>query len=183
MEVSSWENHLFLWAIVHGYVSHNQRVYPIRSHKIPLNPIKPPFSYGFPMVFLWFKIMLQQPARLSLGISRPWCAHCVICYGTGAPERLNIMDTMVQRVTLGYQGFLEGQVQAANIAFWLQFSSAAIWELDLPLFLQPSVYTTMTSLHACSRITFFWAMGWRFAGSAKLVATSLKKNARCSCQI
>ena len=29
----------------------HQRVYPI---KIPLNPIKPPFSYGFPMVFLWF---------------------------------------------------------------------------------------------------------------------------------
>ena len=26
MEVSSWENHLFLWAICHGYVSHNQRV-------------------------------------------------------------------------------------------------------------------------------------------------------------
>ena len=22
------------------------------SHEIPLNPIKPPFSYGFPMVFL-----------------------------------------------------------------------------------------------------------------------------------
>ena len=29
-------------------VSHNQVGY------IPLNPIKPPFSYGFPMVFLWF---------------------------------------------------------------------------------------------------------------------------------
>ena len=27
MEVSSWENHLFLWVIVHRYVSHNQRVY------------------------------------------------------------------------------------------------------------------------------------------------------------
>ena len=26
MEVSSWENHLFLWAILYGYVSHNQRV-------------------------------------------------------------------------------------------------------------------------------------------------------------
>ena len=29
----------------------HQRVNPI---KIPLNPIKPQFSYGFPMVFLWF---------------------------------------------------------------------------------------------------------------------------------
>ena len=26
MEVSSWENQLFLWVIFHGYVSHNQRV-------------------------------------------------------------------------------------------------------------------------------------------------------------
>ena len=26
MEVCSWENHLFLWAILYGYVSHNQRV-------------------------------------------------------------------------------------------------------------------------------------------------------------
>ena len=32
----------------HGYVSHNQMVNPIKSHE------KPSFSYGFPMVYLWF---------------------------------------------------------------------------------------------------------------------------------
>ena len=36
---------------------------------IPLNPIKPPFSYGFPMVFLWFSygfpMVLGAPAFLS----------------------------------------------------------------------------------------------------------------------
>ena len=32
MEVSSWENHLFLWAIFHGYVSHNQRVNPNKGY-------------------------------------------------------------------------------------------------------------------------------------------------------
>ena len=169
--------------------------------------------------------MLQQPARLSLGISRPWCAHCVICvgvqhpflcrcsvhknktnrtmsfsysgdikmlqccracwcYGTGAPERLNIMDTMVQRVTLGYQGFLEGP--SASRKHCILGSNSVLLpsgSLDLPLFLQPSVYTTMTSLHACSRITFFWAMGWRFAGSAKLVVTSFKKKCKMFDQI
>ena len=31
----------------HSYVTVYQRVNPIN---IPLNPIKPPFSYGFPMV-------------------------------------------------------------------------------------------------------------------------------------
>ena len=38
------KNHLFLWAIEIPWrtVSHNQVGY------IPLNPIKPPFSYGFP---------------------------------------------------------------------------------------------------------------------------------------
>ena len=35
-------------AIFNSYVSHFQRVF------IPSNFIKPPFSYGFPMVFLWF---------------------------------------------------------------------------------------------------------------------------------
>ena len=34
--------------IFNSYVSHYQRVYPIKS---PLNPIKTPFSHGFPMVF------------------------------------------------------------------------------------------------------------------------------------
>ena len=34
-------------AIFHSFLYVHQRVYPIN---IPLNPIKPPFSYGFPMV-------------------------------------------------------------------------------------------------------------------------------------
>ena len=34
--------------IFHSYVTNYQRVNPIH------NPIKPPFSYGFPMVSLWF---------------------------------------------------------------------------------------------------------------------------------
>ena len=35
--------------IFHSFLYVYQRVYPIN---IPLNPIKPPFSYGFPMVFM-----------------------------------------------------------------------------------------------------------------------------------
>ena len=30
---------------------------------IPLNPIKPPFSYGFPMVFLWFIVSPNKPTE------------------------------------------------------------------------------------------------------------------------
>ena len=37
-------------AIFNSFLYVHQRVNPIN---IPLNPIKPPFSYGFPMVFLW----------------------------------------------------------------------------------------------------------------------------------
>ena len=44
-------------AIFQLYVSHSQKVNPINillNHiKPPLNPINPPFSYDFPMVFLW----------------------------------------------------------------------------------------------------------------------------------
>ena len=29
--------------------------------KNPLNPIKPPFSYGFPMVFLWQMMVFVPP--------------------------------------------------------------------------------------------------------------------------
>ena len=43
----SWENPLSM-AIFHSFLYVHQRVY---HHKIPLNPIKPPFSYGFPMVY------------------------------------------------------------------------------------------------------------------------------------
>ena len=31
MEVLSWENHLFLWAIFHSYVSHNQRITTVQQ--------------------------------------------------------------------------------------------------------------------------------------------------------
>ena len=41
----------------HGELLNNQMVNPNKSHSIPLNPIKPPSSYGFPMVFLWFSDM------------------------------------------------------------------------------------------------------------------------------
>ena len=37
-------------AMFHSYVQLPKDI----SHKIPLNPIKPLFSYGSPMVFLWF---------------------------------------------------------------------------------------------------------------------------------
>ena len=40
--------HYFDWAIFNSKLLVHQAGY------IPLNPIKPPFSYGFPMVFLWF---------------------------------------------------------------------------------------------------------------------------------
>ena len=56
--------HYFDWAIFNRYVTNYQRVYPIN---IPLNPIKPPFSYGFPMVFLWFSygFPMGSPSDLS----------------------------------------------------------------------------------------------------------------------
>ena len=46
--------HYFDWAIFNSYVTNYQRVHH------PLNPIKPPFSYGFPMVFLWFSILPED---------------------------------------------------------------------------------------------------------------------------
>ena len=51
--------------IFQSYVSHNQSVNPINSHG------KPPFFYGFPMVFLWFHLT-QEGTQDSVGAgSRP----------------------------------------------------------------------------------------------------------------
>ena len=67
--------HYFDWAIFNSYVSHYQRVNPI---KIPLNPIKPSFSYGFPMVK---QSIIQHPIdRVTNGHSpgkfpSPVCLH------------------------------------------------------------------------------------------------------------
>ena len=41
--------------IFHSYVSHNQRVNPIKSHSTTIFLW---FFYGFPMVFLWFAQMV-----------------------------------------------------------------------------------------------------------------------------
>ena len=43
--------------LYHGEVLNNQRVNPIRSHKIPLNHHKIPYSYGFPMVLAVFLLI------------------------------------------------------------------------------------------------------------------------------
>ena len=45
-----WENPLYLWPLSIAMLVH-QRVNPI---KIPLNPSKPPFSYGFPVLLKCF---------------------------------------------------------------------------------------------------------------------------------
>ena len=42
------ENQLFLWTIFNSY------------HKSAINPMKCPFSYGFPMIFLWFLLSCQR---------------------------------------------------------------------------------------------------------------------------
>ena len=41
--------------LYHGYVSHDQMVYPIKTTIfLVFHPIQPPLNHHFPMVFLWF---------------------------------------------------------------------------------------------------------------------------------
>ena len=55
-------------AIFNCFLYVHQRVTPIN---IPLNPIKPPFSYGFPMVFLWFSYGFPMVFLWFWGLVRP----------------------------------------------------------------------------------------------------------------
>ena len=52
--------------LYHGYVSQNQRVYPIKTTILLVKPhsttIKPQFSYGFPMVLLTPQ---ETPGRIA----------------------------------------------------------------------------------------------------------------------
>ena len=44
---------------------------PLQSDKSPSNPMKSPFSYGFPMVFLWFFwLMVTSPFPASVLLAR-----------------------------------------------------------------------------------------------------------------
>ena len=52
-------------AIFHCYVSSPEGI----SHEIPLNPIKPPFSYGFPMGFPMVFL------KIELGYLKKWMAY------------------------------------------------------------------------------------------------------------
>ena len=65
-----WENKLFQWPCSKA----NCERLP-EGNMTPLNPIKPAFSYGFPMVFLWFSFTrgcwsmgwsIQSHTRLTL---------------------------------------------------------------------------------------------------------------------
>ena len=47
----------------HSYVS-------LPEDKIPVNPIKPPFSYGFPMVFPWFSHGSNGSAVIVIQVER-----------------------------------------------------------------------------------------------------------------
>ena len=66
----SWENHkihYFDWAIFQCFLYVHQRVNPI---KIPLNPIKPPFSSGFPMVFHQISDGFLRPGAYASQLQR-----------------------------------------------------------------------------------------------------------------
>ena len=62
--------HYFDWAIFNSYVRHNQRINPIKITDVswfftPWNHhFLPPFSYGFPMVFLWFPTIKHGPPSI-----------------------------------------------------------------------------------------------------------------------
>ena len=57
------KTHYFYGGLNHSYVTVYQAGY------IPLTPIKPPFSYGFPMVFPWPSHGIPRPA--DVGCDRP----------------------------------------------------------------------------------------------------------------
>ena len=48
-----WGNPRNKWPFSIAFCMFTRGYITIKSHYIPLNPIKPPFSYGFPMVFPW----------------------------------------------------------------------------------------------------------------------------------
>ena len=77
------------------------------------------------------------------------------CYGTGAPERFFTSWTLwFKELPWDLKASKRGP-SASRKHCILGCNSVLLTSgnLDLTLFLQPSVYTIMTSLHACSRIT------------------------------
>ena len=108
-------------AIFHSYVSHYQRV----------NPIKIPWNYHFPMVFLWFSygiiptIPLPTAGQASVVGPAPWATRrCVAASGSASPLsrwtwglRRKIWDLQGLEMEIPHP-FLQGLVDVINVPFF-----------------------------------------------------------------
>ena len=87
----------------------------VNYYNLPrLNPIKPPFSYGFPMVFLWFSYGFPMVflwfsygfpmvCGILMSLSAAWCRPS--CFDDAATLHMNITwDSKMQNA-----GFSEGR--------------------------------------------------------------------------
>ena len=84
------------------------------SHEIPLNPIKPPFSYGFPMVFLWIpKLVDGFRIGTPLNFLPSWCG----AEGRFGPSTLAYTDHNNGTVTVAVGTHLAGK-HPLQITLW-----------------------------------------------------------------
>ena len=100
MEVYSWENHLFQWAIFHGYVSHNQRV---KSWEAEIGDTGPSGPWLFSTMSCEVYGAVRPPFLLSL-VSRQMLAAW-ISYGLYGISAYDISRHMIH-----YDTFKTGHI-------------------------------------------------------------------------
>ena len=97
----SWVFPLKMGGSFHSFVYVYQRV-------IPLNPIKPPFSYGFPMVFLWFSYGFPMIIPLNQRVLRPHRSRSEAAEARTTPHRAGRHAALPLQAFLG-QGVAEAR--------------------------------------------------------------------------
>ena len=133
MEVSSWENHLFRWAI------YTMAMLVItRGEALPwdIAPMMRPLCY-----LCWcatpLSVPLQCPQKQQNNVLFvQWrYQHVAVffgacwCYGTGAPERFFTSWTLwFKELPWDIKASLRAKCKPQTLHSRLQFSSAAIWE-------------------------------------------------------
>ena len=81
MEVDSWENHLFLWAIFHGYVSHNQMVkIKCLDHAWPVSRGACPAQWVYPRPRPHWWIIIVYHYGILFYIVTILYNYCVVLY-------------------------------------------------------------------------------------------------------
>ena len=118
---------------------------PIKPHEIPLNPSKPPFSYGFPMVFLWISPDFLQDFLQTISGPRynSWTAPHV---RPGVPSSSASREKWKRPGTSGSYTLWETYKKLWKITIFNGKTQLFLWQFSIAMLNYQRVYMLLGTL-------------------------------------